>query len=285
MQLSNNFGVISLDKTIKNDINKKLYPDKIENYEFSSSIIEEIKKSHDSISIDGGSQSDSLSQTSDSSIPLSNKKRINKCLGFGNIYISFYLGYEEYYKQLMPEKFVEYKKSKNYLSKNSCLKKIEQNNYLNYTNEYINYFHYSDYAHFSTKTYENGIPFYISNTNFNKEENNKIEKGEIIEVKELKEIKEKENEDNKDNNKINQQINNRKEEKEEKDKKNYLSNKNKYINRESQYQKYNNNKGHKFKYYNRGRHNINRKFNKFSKFNFYDNYREEKHKYYNSYYY
>ena len=279
MQLSNNFGVISLDKAIKNDINKKLYRDKIENYEFSSSKIEEIKNSHDSISIDGGSQSDSLSQTSDSSIPLSNKKRINKGFWFGNIYISFYLGCEEYYKQLMPEKFIEYKKSKNYLSKNSCLKKIEQNYYLNYTNEYINYFHYSDYAHFNSKIYENGIPFYISNNNFNKEENNKIEKGEIIEVKE---IKEKENEDN---NKPNQQMNNRKEEKEEKDKNNYLSNKNKYINRKSHYQKYNYNKVHKFKYYKRERHNINRKCNKFSKFNFCYNYREEKYKYYNSYYY
>jgi hypothetical protein len=276
------FRIISLDNKTQNDINKKLHPDKIENYEFSFPNIEEIKKSRDSISIDDGSQTDTLSQTSDSSNPLSNKKRINKGFLFEKIYISFYLGYEEYYRQLMPEKFFEYKKSKNYLSKNSCLKKIEQNNYLNYTNEYINYFHYSDYAHFNTKTCENGFPFYITYNNYNKEENNKIVKEEIIEVKELKELKEKETEDNKDNNKQNQQINNRNE---EKDKNNYLNNKNNYINRKNQYQKYNNNKGHKFKYYKRERHYVNRKCNKFSKFNFCDNFREEKYKCYNSYYY
>ena len=292
MQSSKGFRFISLDNKIQNDMNK-LNLDKKENYEFSFFNCEEIKKSHDSISIDEGSQVDTLSQTSDSSIPLSNKREkknsVNKGFLFENKFISFYLGYEEYYRQLMPEKFSEYKKSKNYLSKNSYLKKIEQNNYFNYTNEYINYFHYSDIAHFNTNTYENGFPFYIYKSNFNKE-------GEIKETKGIKEIKE--NEDNKDNIKQNQQINNRKEEKEEKegkeekDKNNdkyynhkELSNKNKYMNRKNQYQKYNNNKGHKFKYYKRERHYINRKCNKFSKFNFCDNYREEKYYFYNSYYY
>ena len=292
MQSSKGFRFISLDNKIQNDMNK-LNLDKKENYEFSFFNCEEIKKSHDSISIDEGSQVDTLSQTSDSSIPLSNKREkknsVNKGFLFENKFISFYLGYEEYYRQLMPEKFSEYKKSKNYLSKNSYLKKIEQNNYFNYTNEYINYFHYSDIAHFNTNTYENGFPFYIYKSNFNKE-------GEIKETKGIKEIKE--NEDNKDNIKQNQQINNRKEEKEEKegkeekDKNNdkyynhkELSNKNKYMNRKNQYQKYNNNKGHKFKYYKRERHYINRKCNKFSKFNFCNNYREEKYYFYNSYYY
>ena len=289
MQSSKGFRFISLDNKIQNDMNK-LNLDKKENYEFSFFNCEEIKKSHDSISIDDGSQVDTLSQTSDSSIPLSNKREkknsVNKGFLFEGKLISFYLGYEEYYRQLMPEKFSEYQKSKNYLSKNSYLKKIEQNNYFNYTNEYINYFHYSDIAHFNTNTYENGFPFYIYKSNFNKE-------GEIKETKGIKEIKE--NEDNKDNIKQNQQINNRKEEKEgkeEKDKNNdkyynhkELSNKNKYMNRKNQYQKYNNNKGHKFKYYKRERHYINRKCNKFSKFNFCDNYREEKYYFYNSYYY
>ena len=295
MQSSKGFRFISLDNKTQNDINK-LNRDKKENYEFSFFNCEEIKKSHDSISIDEGSQVDTLSQTSDSSIPLSNKREkknsVNKGFLFENKLISFYLGYEEYYRQLMPEKFSEYKKSKNYLSKNSYLKKIEQNNYFNYTNEYINYFHYSDIAHFNTNTYENGFPFYIYKSNFNKE-------GEIKETKGIKEIKE--NEDNKDNIKQNQQINNRKEEKEEKEEKEgkeekdknndkyynhkELSNKNKYMNRKNQYQKYNNNKGHKFKYYKRERDYINRKCNKFSKFNFCNNYREEKYYFYNSYYY
>jgi len=277
MQSLSDIKTITLDNKIQNDINKRLHLDRIENYEFHN--IEELKKSNDSILIDGSSQSDTLSQTSDSSMPISNKiekkNSINKGFGFEKNYVPFYLGYEDYYKKLMPEKFIEYKKSRNYLSKNSCLKKIEPNNYINYTIQYINYFHYSDYALFNTKTYENGFPFYIYNNNYNKEDNNKIDKEEIMV------IKGKENEDNKDKNK---QINNRKEEKEEKDKDNYLNRKNKYINRKNQYQKYNNNKGHKFKYYKRERY-INRKNNKFSKFNFCDNYRAEKYKYYNSYYY
>lgn len=288
MQSSNNCRIISLDNKVKNDI-YKLHPDKKENYEFSFFNSEEMKKSHDSISIDDGSQIDTLSQTSDSSIPLSNKREkknsVNKGFRFERKYISFYFGYEEYYRQLMPEKFNEYKKSKNYLSKNSCLKINEQNNYLNYANEYINYFHYSDYTHFNNYIYENGFPFYICNSNYNKEE--EIKESKVI--KEVKEIKEKETEDNI---KQNQQRNNRKEEKEEKDKNNdnyykhkELNCKNNYINRKNQYQKYNSNKGHKFKYYKREKHYINRKCNKFSKFNFCDNYREEKHYYYNSYYY
>jgi len=285
MQSSNNCRIISLDNKAKNDI-YKLHPDKKENYEFSFFNSEEMKKSHDSISIDDGSQIDTLSQTSDSSIPLSNKREkknsVNKGFVFERKYISFYFGYEEYYRQLMPEKFNEYKKSKNYLSKNSCLKINEQNNYLNYANEYINYFHYSDYIHFNNYIYENGFPFYICNSNYNKEEEIKESK----EIKEVKEIKEKENEDNI---KQNQQRNDRKEEK-DKNNDNYykhkeLSRKNNYINRKNQYQKYNSNKGHKFKYYKREKHYINRKCNKFSKFNFCDNYREEKHYYYNSYYY
>jgi len=285
MQSSNNCRIISLDNKAKNDI-YKLHPDKKENYEFSFFNSEEMKKSHDSISIDDGSQIDTLSQTSDSSIPLSNKREkknsVNKGFVFERKYISFYFGYEEYYRQLMPEKFNEYKKSKNYLSKNSCLKINEQNNYLNYANEYINYFHYSDYIHFNNYIYENGFPFYICNSNYIKEEEIKESK----EIKEVKEIKEKENEDNI---KQNQQRNDRKEEK-DKNNDNYykhkeLSRKNNYINRKNQYQKYNSNKGHKFKYYKREKHYINRKCNKFSKFNFCDNYREEKHYYYNSYYY
>ena len=209
MQSSNNCRIISLDNKAKNDI-YKLHPDKKENYEFSFFNSEEMKKSHDSISIDDGSQIDTLSQTSDSSIPLSNKREkknsVNKGFVFERKYISFYFGYEEYYRQLMPEKFNEYKKSKNYLSKNSCLKINEQNNYLNYANEYINYFHYSDYIHFNNYIYENGFPFYICNSNYIKEEEIKESK----EIKEVKEIKEKENEDNI---KQNQQRNDRKEEK------------------------------------------------------------------------
>lgn len=170
----------------------------------------------------------------------------------------------------MPEKFFEYKKSKNYLRKNSCLKKIETNKYYNYAVENINYIHYSDYPYLSIKKCENRFTFNIRNHNLKREVNIKIKE---------EEKKERENEDNKDNSKQNQQINEGKEQKEEKETSNYLSHNNKCKAERNKYQKYN--KDYKFKYFRRERYYINRKYYKYSKYSKY-NYSD---KYNNSYFY
>jgi len=97
------------------------------------SFIKERKISNDSISI-CGSQAETLSQTSESSFFLSltnqnksfqlnssneiiqNEKKLEKN-------IPFYHGFEEYFLKLMPDKFSEYKNSKNFLPKNYFYKK------------------------------------------------------------------------------------------------------------------------------------------------------------------
>ena len=82
MQSSKDFRINSLDNKTQNDINK-LHPDKNANYEYSFFNREEIKKCHDSISNDDVSQLDTLSQTSDSSILLSNKREIQNSVNKG----------------------------------------------------------------------------------------------------------------------------------------------------------------------------------------------------------
>lgn len=95
--------------------------------QINPSFITERKKSNDSISICGSLAETTLSQNSESSIFLSftnqNKSQINSTNENIEIEadkdIPFYYGYEKYYRRLMPEKFDEYKNSKNFLPKNS----------------------------------------------------------------------------------------------------------------------------------------------------------------------
>ena len=105
------------------------------------SLIKERKISNDSISI-CGSQAETLSQTSESSFFLSftNQNKSSQLNSSKEIIqiekklqknIPFYHGLEEYFHKLMPEKFSEYKNSKNFLPKNSYYKKHDYNEYSN----------------------------------------------------------------------------------------------------------------------------------------------------------
>ena len=154
----------------------------------------ERKSSNDSMS-NCGSQNDTLSQTSESSFFLSvvnpnksqtnstsegaqNEKKIEK-----NKKIPFFYRIEEYYRKLMPEKFTEYKKSKNFVSKSSCLKKVdlepnvEKNEKINMNNkkeenkqnqntnmlQYQNCFYLSCYGIFYPVNPANFNSFYFNN--------------------------------------------------------------------------------------------------------------------------
>ena len=99
--------------------------------------LNERKKSHDSTSI-CGSQVETLSQTSESSFFLSYTNQNTQNITSNEIIQteeykvnkdnSYYFGVEEYFQKLMPEKFIEYTKTKNYLNKNNLSKKRDQNN-------------------------------------------------------------------------------------------------------------------------------------------------------------
>ena len=122
---------ISLKKPneIESDENHKI----MEQFESSQScpfISNERKKSYDSISV-GVSQADTLSQTSESSFflsyttPNSQQISINEStqIEIKDKDIPFYFGIEEYFKKIMPNKFIDYTQTKNYIHKNSYLQK------------------------------------------------------------------------------------------------------------------------------------------------------------------
>ena len=88
------------------------------------------KKSSDSIS-NSISQIENLSQTSETS--QHNSYAISSNLVFSKDYnckedeeYSYYFGIENYFYNIMPEKFSEYKKTKNYLPKGEIIKKTEK---------------------------------------------------------------------------------------------------------------------------------------------------------------
>lgn len=90
------------------------------------------KKSSDSTSI-SMSQTENLSQTSESSLTLQNtnnskiiKNGIKKKDSVQEDQTDYYFGIENYFYKIMPQKFCEYKKSKNYLPKRN-LKELEKN--------------------------------------------------------------------------------------------------------------------------------------------------------------
>lgn len=145
---------ISNDKVIPNDLNEKTQNMKSEYYsnKFSKEIIQEDakkkalieptsinvnleiidrKKSSDSTS-NSISQIENLSQTSESSQP--NSYGISSNLIFSKDsnnkedeeIIYYYYGTENYFFKIMPEKFSEYKKTKNYFPKNEIIKNEEK---------------------------------------------------------------------------------------------------------------------------------------------------------------
>lgn len=105
--------------------------DQIEFTQSNNSLPTERKSSHDSISI-CASQAETLSQTSESSFFLSYANQNSQPTSSSNELIQvekhldenipFYHGIKEYFQNLMPDKFIDYTKTKNYIHKNICLK-------------------------------------------------------------------------------------------------------------------------------------------------------------------
>ena len=123
------------DNSLKksNEIETDEIPKKMDLFESSQScpfISNERKKSYDSLSV-GVSQADTLSQTSESSFFLSyttpNSQHISTNesvqIEIKDKDIPFYYGVEEYFKKIMPNKFIDYTQTKNYIHKNSFLQK------------------------------------------------------------------------------------------------------------------------------------------------------------------
>lgn len=274
----------------------------------------ERKISNDSMS-NCGSQNDTLSQTSESSLFLSvansnksqtilvsevaqNEKKIEK-----NKIMPFFKGIEEYYRKLMPEKFTEYKKSKNFLSKSSCLKnmylelKAEKNEKVNVNNKkeenmqsqnanmlpYQNCFYLSCYGIFYPVNPANINAFYFNNFSniFIKNYNNKSDKKKENYITNEKE--EKENEEENGDKQEQETIIKKEEnlENEENNENDFFINKNKYKNKRYIYQR-SNYKNSKYNYFSSQRYS--KKYNKFSYYNQNSVYFEEKSSYYSSYY-
>jgi len=276
----------------------------------------ERKISNDSMS-NCGSQNDTLSQTSESSLFLSvanpNKSQINSTSEGvqnekkveTNKKISFFYGIEEYYRKLMPEKFTEYKKTKNFLSKSSCIKKadlesnIEKNEKVNVNSkkeenkqnqntnmlQYQNCFYLSCYGIFYPVNPANFNSFYFNNfsniftKNYIKNDKKKEnyitnEKNEEKEDKEQFESKQEQEKETI----INEEEICENEENKEND---FLINRSKYKNKRYLYQKYYY-KNPKYNYFISQRYN--KKYNKFSYYNSNSVYFEEKSSYYSSYY-
>jgi len=276
----------------------------------------ERKISNDSMS-NCGSQNDTLSQTSESSLFLSvvnpNKSQINSASEGvqnekkveTNKKISFFYGIEEYYRKLMPEKFTEYKKTKNFLSKSSCIKKadlesnIEKNEKVNVNSkkeenkqnqntnmlQYQNCFYLSCYGIFYPVNPANFNSFYFNNfsniftKNYIKNDKKKEnyitnEKNEEKEDKEQFESKQEQEKETI----INEEEICENEENKEND---FLINRSKYKNKRYLYQKYYY-KNPKYNYFISQRYN--KKYNKFSYYNSNSVYFEEKSSYYSSYY-
>ena len=285
----------------------------------------ERKASNDTLSING-SQAETLSQTSESSFFLSftnsNKSQLNcskeniQVENKLNVDVPYYFGLEEYYQKIMPEKFIEYKKTKNYLPKFSNTIKneesfttLEQNksremNQNSIQFQYRNYFPFPYYGifyqvnplmfnHFS-KTFINNQ----YNKNKNKNKNKKIIKNNSDDDKPIKEDKievkqENKKEDKKDNK--NEDGNEQIEKKVQKQQKHYSKNINKiqHTSNKNNYKRntdkeYNNQRNSNYNNYNgqykkNYKKNYNYKYNHYNYYDYNDNYQNERSFYNNNY--
>jgi hypothetical protein len=287
----------------------------------------ERKASNDTLSING-SQAETLSQTSESSFFLSftnsNKSQLNSSKeniqveNKQNVDVPYYFGLEEYYQKIMPEKFTEYKKTKNYLPKFSKAIKneesfntLEQNKSKEMSQNSMqfqcrNYFPFPYYGlfyqvnplmfnHFS-KTFINNQ--YCKGKNKNK----KIIKKNSDEVKQIKEDKIEDKKENKTNDKKEDKKDNKNEEKIEqieakvqKQQKQYSKNTNKaqYTSNKNNYKRntdkeYNNQRNSNYNNYNgqykkNYKKNYNYKYNHYNYYDYNDNYQNERSFYNNNY--
>lgn len=163
------------------------------------------KKSDDSNSI-CGSQVETLSQTSESSFFRSYTSPIyqmtssssNDVVQVGENNDSFFAGVEEHFQKLMPEKFINYTKTRNYIHKSTFSKKMKLNININKTgtttdtninnNPYMNnYFYYPViYCPINTFYLNNIQNMFVNNNNNNdqgkKGYNRKRYKKDIINI-------------------------------------------------------------------------------------------------------
>ena len=290
----------------------------------------ERKASNDTLSVNG-SQAETLSQTSESSFFLSftnsNKSQLNSSKeniqveSKQNVDVPYYFGLEEYYQKIMPEKFTEYKKTKNYLPKYSqTIKREESSNTLeqNKTKEMSqnsmqfqckNYFPFPYYGifyqvnpfmfnHFSKAFISNQ---YNKNKNKNKNQkiiknnndNDKPKKEDKIEDKKENIIDEKKDDYKKDNK--NEEKDEQIEKKVQKQQKQYSKNTNKtqHASNKNNYKRnidreYNNQRNPNYNNYNgqykkNYRKNYNYKYNHYNYYDYNDNYQNERSFYNNNY--
>ena len=285
----------------------------------------ERKASNDTLSMNG-SQAETLSQTSESSFFLSftnsNKSQLNSSKeniqveNKQNVDVPYYFGLEEYYQKIMPEKFTEYKKTKNYLPKYSkTIKNEESFNTLEQSKskemsqnsiqfQYRNYFPFPYYGIFyqvNPLMFNQFSKAFISNK-FNKNKNKNIIKNKKDDDKTIKEDKKENKKENKKDDKKDDKKDNKNEEKNDqiekkvqKQQKQYSKNTNKtqHISNKNNYKRnadreYNNQRNSNYNNYNgqykkNYKKNYNYKYNHYNYYDYNDNYQNERSFYNNNY--
>ena len=287
----------------------------------------ERKASNDTLSMNG-SQAETLSQTSESSFFLSftnsNKSQLNSSKeniqveSKQNVDVPYYFGLEEYYQKIMPEKFTEYKKTKNYLPKYSkTIKNEESFNTLEQSKskemnqnsmqfQYRNYFPFPYYGIFyqvNPLMFNQFSKAFISNKfNKNKNKNKNIIKNKTDDDKTIKEDKKEDQKENKTDDKKDDKKDNKNEEKNDqiekkvqKQQKQYSKNTNKtqHISNKNNYKRnadreYNNQRNSNYNNYNgqykkNYKKNYNYKYNHYNYYDYNDNYQNERSFYNNNY--
>ena len=313
----NNLEFFSKDKEFQ-EISPKI--DQKDFSQSSPSLPTERKASYDSESI-CPSQAETLSQTSESSFFFSYANANSQALSANDIIqiekktekqISFFHGAEEHFYKLMPEKFIDYTNTKNYIHKKNYFKKnttsnhgiknrkqniiyedIQMSNYFYFPVVYypypINSFYFNSFPNININNYNNKTPK-ENTTEIPKDKNSDEKKIEINAQKEEKnEEKGKINEPKDDKNEEKKEFGKEDEIGEEKEdnievinskrKQKYYNNTNKYNYRNSQdynYKKSYNNKQRYYKNYN------NRQYNKNTNYYYYDNenFQDERNNYY-----
>ena len=299
----NTLEFFSKDKEFQ-EISPKM--DKKDFSQLSPSLPTERKTSYDSESI-CHSQAETLSQTSESSFFISYANTNSQPFSANDIIqiekkaekeISFYHGAEEYFYKLMPEKFIDYTNTKNYIHKKNYLKKnsvfgygiknrkqniihedISMSNYFYFPVVYypypINSFYFNSFSNININNYNNNKNQNENGAEIQKDKNN--DEKEIktdIEKEEKKEEKIQVNEPLKDKNEEKEQV-------EKEDDKEDAKEENIEILNSKKKQKYYNNIN-RFNYRSSQDYNYKKSYNKNQRY--YQNYNRQSYKYTNYYY-
>jgi len=287
----------------------------------------ERKGSNDTLSING-SQAETLSQTSESSFflsfPNSNKSQLNSSKenilieNKQNMNVPYYFGVEEYYQKLMPEKFTEYKNTKNYLPKypkkirtdessntldQSKSKEMNQNPIKFQYPNYLPFPYYGIFCQFNPIIFNHFSKVFTNNQkNRNRNNNKKIIKKNSDDDKPIKEEnqenkiydkndeKKEEKKDEKKDNK-NEERRDQNEKKVQKQQKQYYKNQNTFnknnykrnTDKEFNYHKNSNYNNYSGQYKKNYRKNYNYKYDHYNYYDYNDNYQNERSFYNNNY--